>query len=235
VQVGNPLKYILLGLREAVTEYRRDAALSKLRLGNPSCVIRSQNLSEVNLGENVVILEGVSLKKVSLGSFSYVGCSSSLSNADVENFCSIGPNVKLGLAKHPSRTFVSTHPAFYSNQNAGCPLSFRKDKVFDDSVPATNIGSDVWIGANVIIPGGICIGTGAIVAAGSVVVKDVPPYAVVGGNPAQIIRYRFTGEQIEFLLASEWWKWPVETIRRNVEVFMNIEGFKTSVNEVLHI
>lgn len=69
----------------------------------------------------------------------------------------------------------------------------------------TIIGNDVWLGANVFIKRGVEVGDGAIVAAGAVVVKDVPPYAIVGGNPATIIRYRFENEIILLLLDLKWW------------------------------
>jgi len=69
-----------------------------------------------------------------------------------------------------------------------------------------------------------------MVAAGSVVVKDVPPYAIVGGNPAKVIRFRFSDEQIEILLASEWWNWPIDKISRNLVGFSDIEKFKAIVN-----
>lgn len=105
-------------------------------------------------------------------------------------------------------------------------MPFREDKIFDDSTPKTILANDIWIGANAIIPGGIRIGTGAIVAAGAVVVKDVPPYAIVGGNPAKIIRYRFSEEQIKALLESEWWDWPIEKIRQHIDGFSDIEKFQ---------
>ena len=204
--------------------------LVKLRVDHPDCTIMSRHIHEVRLGENVVILDRASLTNVCIESFSYVGCDSILFNVEVGKFCSVGPNVKIGLARHPSRTFVSSYPAFNSNCNEGCPLSFRDDKVFDDTAQKTCVGNDVWIGSNAIIPGGIRIGTGAIVAAGSVVVKDVPPYAVVGGNPANVIRLRFSDEQIEMLLASEWWYWPVEKLRHNADKFIDVEKFKAAGN-----
>jgi acetyltransferase-like isoleucine patch superfamily enzyme len=190
----------------------------------------SRHIYDARLGKNVAIHHRTILSRVWMGNFSYVACDSSLFNVDVGNYCSIGPHVQIGLARHPSSTFVSTYPAFYSNNNDGCPLSFREDKIFDDSAPKTSIGNDVWIGSNVIIPGGIRIGTGAIVAAGSVVVKDVPPYAVVGGNPAKVIRLRFSDEQIEMLLASEWWNWPIEKLRHHADSFMDVDKFRAIGN-----
>lgn len=204
--------------------------LVRLRVDHPSCTIMSRHIHDVRLGENVVILDGAILNSVCIESFSYVGCDSTLFNVEVGKFCSIGPNVKIGLARHPSKTFVSSYPAFNSNHNEGCPLSFRDDKVFDDSVQKTSVDNDVWIGSDAIIPGGIRIGTGAIVAAGSVVVKDVPPYAVVGGNPAKVIRLRFSEEQIEMLLASQWWNWPIEKLRQHADSFVDVEKFRAAVN-----
>lgn len=81
----------------------------------------------------------------------------------------------------------------------------------------TVIGNDVWLGYKSVIMSGVNIGDGAIVAAYSVVTKDVPPYAIVGGNPARIIRKRFTEEQIKQLLALKWWDWEIEKITANVQ------------------
>ena len=80
----------------------------------------------------------------------------------------------------------------------------------------TIVGSDVWTTENCLILAGVKIGDGAIVAAGAVVTKDVPPYAIVGGNPATLIRYRFTEEQIAALLEIRWWDWPDEKVRAAV-------------------
>ena len=80
----------------------------------------------------------------------------------------------------------------------------------------TVIGNDVWLGYGSTIMPGVTIGHGAIVAAKSVVTKDVPPYTIVGGNPAQEIRKRFSPEDIDRLLAMAWWDWPVEKITERV-------------------
>lgn len=212
------------------TSIHHAARLNKLREQNPTCRIMNASLQAVCLGESAAILDGVYLNQVSLGSFSYVSNNSKVVNTEIGNFCSIGPNVQIGLGPHPSRVFVSTYPAFYTDRNTGCPRSFRNDRIFDDSVPTTSIGNDVWIGANAIIPGGIAIADGAIVAAGSVVVKDIPSYAVVGGNPAQIIRYRFPEDHIALLQASKWWTWPIEKIVRNLDSFSDVERFKAIIN-----
>jgi len=217
--------------RARIKEAQRNAdTLRMLAEKNPTCKVMTIALTDVVMGEYVAIIPGAVLNKVNISDFSYISNDSVINNVDIGKFCSIGPHVQIGLAPHPSRVFVSTYPAFYSNFNGGCPMNFREDKIFDDSVPKTKISNDVWIGSHVIIPGGISIGTGAIVAAGAVVVKNVPPYAVVGGNPAKVIRYRFSEAQMEVLLASKWWDWPTEKICRNLDEFADIEKFKEIID-----
>lgn len=92
---------------------------------------------------------------------------------------------------------------------------------FDLPVKDTVIGNDVWIGYNSILMPGVTIGSGAIIASGSVVTRDVAPYTIVGGNPAQLIRKRFDENTIAALLDIAWWNWPVEKINANIPA---IEG-----------
>jgi carbonic anhydrase/acetyltransferase-like protein (isoleucine patch superfamily) len=81
------------------------------------------------------------------------------------------------------------------------------------------VGNDVWVGTRAIILSGVTIGDGAIVAAGSVVTKDVPPYAIVAGNPARLIRYRFSDETIAAMCRIRWWDWPLEVIEQEKAAF----------------
>ncbi|MFA9440470.1 Vat family streptogramin A O-acetyltransferase [Uliginosibacterium sp. sgz301328] len=82
----------------------------------------------------------------------------------------------------------------------------------------TLVGNDVWIGYDALIMPGVKIGNGAIVSAGAVVTKDVPAYAIVGGNPADVIRYRFSPDDIAMLEALAWWDWPIDRITRHLQV-----------------
>ena len=81
------------------------------------------------------------------------------------------------------------------------------------------IGNDVWIGSHALILGGVKIGDGAVIGAGAVVTKDVPPYAVVGGVPARIIKYRFSQEIIDKLLEIKWWNLPENILKENIKLF----------------
>lgn len=93
------------------------------------------------------------------------------------------------------------------------------------------IGSDVWLGYNTVIMPGVNIGHGAIIGTCAVVTKDVPPYAIVGGNPAQVIRYRFDDETIHILLGIAWWDWEIEKITRNLSTICqtDIEKLRQAV------
>ncbi|MBI5324137.1 MAG: CatB-related O-acetyltransferase [Ignavibacteriae bacterium] len=150
---------------------------------------------------------------------------------NIGRFCAIGENVRTHLGLHPSKEWVSVHPAFFSNQaQAGFTFTtanlFDEHKYIDDDKKfVVEIGNDVWIANNVIIMDGVKIGDGAVIGAGSIVTKDVEPYSVVGGVPAKIISKRFSDEQIEKLLKIKWWNWDYEKIKENSDLFSNIEKF----------
>ena len=107
--------------------------------------------------------------------------------------------------------------------------AFEESSIRDNK--AVVIGNDVWIGAYVSILPGVHIGDGAVIAAGAVVTKDVEPYAIVGGVPAKVIRYRFDRESIEALLQIKWWNWTHEKIEDNLELFYEPENFLKHIQE----
>ena len=164
-----------------------------------------------------------------LGYASYIGANSFL-NANVGRFSSIASGVTTVSGNHPTHTMVSTHPAFFSSKRR-CGMTFVNETMFEEVTYADSdnhhvvIGNDVWIGANVTIINGVHIGDGAIVAAGAVVVKDVPPYTVVGGVPAKEIKKRFTQEQIDFLQTYKWWNNDFNWYVEHAKYFSNIDKF----------
>jgi len=130
----------------------------------------------------------------------------------VGRYCSIAANVKVFNRNHPS-DFKSTHGFFFNPS-----LKYCKEELVD-YIPLT-IGGDVWIGDSArILPNVRNIGDGAVIAAGAVVNKDVPPYAVVVGNPACVVRYRFSKEVIESLLESKWWEKDIEEILPDIKEY----------------
>ena len=174
-------------------------------------------------GEYVTIYDNVSLHKCVVGDFTFIASDSLIYNTKIGKFCSIASGVKCGLGIHPSRTFVSTHPAFYSTKKQA-QITFA-DKCYFEENKSVLIGNDVWIGANAVLLDGIKVGDGAIIAAGAVVTKNVPPYAIVGGVPAKIIKFRFRSDQIEFLMKFKWWEKEVGWLRKNWRLFHNVDEF----------
>lgn len=144
-----------------------------------------------------------------------------ISDVHIGKYCSIAQNVIADCGWHHNSDWVTTYPlnVFFEGLKhiTGHPRS--KGDI--------HIGNDCWIGEGVIIMGGVSIGDGAIVAAGSIVTKNVEPYQVVGGCPAKHIKMRFKAEQIAELLKIKWWNWTEEKITENGELLMqpDIEKF----------
>ena len=159
-----------------------------------------------------------------IGYCSYIGDDSYIV-AEIGRYCSIGSNVKVAIGKHPSRDFVSTHPAFFSPSLSKCGKTFVQEMLFDEKNHTTSIGNDVWIGEGVLILEGATIGDGAIIAAGAVVSSNVEPYSIVGGVPAKIIRYRFGECQRRRLANIKWWEMSESWILSHVKYFNNINLF----------
>ena len=161
----------------------------------------------------------------SFGFGSYVGINASIIYAKIGRFSSIGPHVRVTSGKHPTEGFASMHPAFYSiRKQVG--FTFVDVQKYDeglDKISHTSIGNDVWIGDSAIIIEGITVGDGAVIAAGSVVTKDVPAYAIVAGVPAKILKYRFNDAQREDLLDIQWWNKDIKWIKKNAEKFSDVD------------
>ena len=139
------------------------------------------------VADNARVYAPFFLHSVEVGAYSYVAKNSNITNCIIGKFCSIGPNFCCGLGIHPTEG-ISTSPIFYSPSKVNGSSLVQQPKVEESR--HTLIGNDVFIGANVTVLDGVTIGDGAVIGAGAVVTKDVPDYAVVGGNPAHIIKMR---------------------------------------------
>jgi len=174
------------------------------------CAIDFQSKIDVN----VHILSNTMINNSKISSYSYIGRNCIVQNTEIGKFCSIANDVFIGLGKHPIEHF-STATIFYRRNNTLNISLVDKNLDFEEYEPI-KIGSDVWIGARTIIMDGVKIGHGAIIAANSVVTKDIPSYAIVGGVPAKIIKYRFNKEKIKKILDSEWWTWDLNKIKKQI-------------------
>lgn len=155
---------------------------------------------------------------ISVGMYTYGGVFNSNNVAEgtvVGRYCSIAPTVYIFNKNHPYKR-ISQHPFFYNPS-----LKLIKEVNIDSSKLV--IGHDVWIGEHAIITPSVTeIGIGAVVAAGAVVTKNVPNFAIVGGNPAKVIGYRFEPKKQEVVMKSQWWNRSIEEIKEsNLEIFIS--------------
>lgn len=184
----------------------------------------------VSLGCNCFVGRFTHLINSSVGRYTYMCNNCEFNNCKIGSFCSISGNVKVILGSHPSSKWISTHPLFFS-KNTFAGKGFIDENRFEEFKKTANgfsceIGNDVWIGSNVNILQGLTIGDGAIIGANSLVTKDVPPYAIVGGNPARIIKMRFSDDDIKFLSEIKWWNWDIERIKAASLYFNDINELK---------
>lgn len=197
---------------------------------------------EVLLSEKPFIHEETVLKNTQLGAFTEVGISNFIENSVLDDysytgqfcfiqnttigkFSNIAAMVRIGPTDHPYER-PSLHHFTYRSKMYG--FSDQDDMPFFEQRKSqiAKIGHDTWIGHGAIIQPGVTIGDGAIVGSGAIVTKDVPPYAIVVGVPAKIIKYRFSEETIAALQRIQWWNWSYDMIKERLEDFrFDIENF----------
>ncbi len=232
-------------------EIKNSALNRNIRIGTFTHIIRTNVLNNVTIykncwlvdsfvGNNALIGDGSKVDKSHLGNFvrigknnhlyhtllnnhSYTGQNTVIMYSNIGKFCSISWNVTIGGAQHDYKR-ITTHAFLYNdfNQLNGGQVFYNR---FD--LPC-NFGNDVWVGANSVILRGVNIGDGVVIGAGSIVTKSVPPYAIVVGNPAKIIKFRFSEDIIERLLKLKWWEKDDGFIRKHCDLFA-----KEPTNEIL--
>ena len=168
---------------------------------------------------------------VKVGKYSYIGRNNGVTNAQIGNFCSIGSFVTIGGGVHPLNR-ISTSPLFYDEGNDWKTSEYISENNKEVDQLLTVVGNDVWIGDYSYIKAGVTVGDGVIIGAGAVVTKDVPPYAVVGGVPARVIRYRFPEEVIGRLLELKWWDKDHEWLKKHVSLFAKEDISLSDLNSI---
>ncbi len=170
-----------------------------------SKVIRKFKFPAVNNSEihkSSKVTTGSTIINSTIDKYSYIGNDSKVIEANIGKFCSIAHDVIIGGGRHPIN-WVSTSPVFYKGKNV-LKKNFSNENFLESK--KTVIDNDVWIGSNVLIKGGVHIANGVIVGMGSIVTKDIPPYEIWAGNPAKLIKKRFSNKIIEELEKSKWWE-----------------------------
>jgi acetyltransferase-like isoleucine patch superfamily enzyme len=153
-----------------------------------------------------------------VGRYSYIGSGTIFGDVRIGRFCSIAGDFSIISGDHPL-DYLSTHPFAYNNEIFGDDpeyrnIDFKINRPIPKPSPPLEIGNDVWIGSRAIILKKVrSIGNGAVIGAGAIVTKDIPAYAVVGGNPARILKYRFDEATICKLEDLRWWELPLCQIK----------------------
>lgn len=185
-------------------------------------------LASLLLNETIVIMQSKipelipADSRVSVGQFTYGNPQFMLwddaERIQIGSFCSIANEVVIFGGGEHRTDWVTTFPL---------RIAFDDPLAGKDGHPAskgsTKIGNDVWIGYRAIILSGVTICDGVVIGAGAVVTSDVPPYAIVVGNPAKIVRYRFSTSEIEKLVVLRWWEWSIDKIKANIPMLCSTE------------
>jgi phosphonate metabolism protein (transferase hexapeptide repeat family) len=183
-------------------------------------------LREAAIGRRCEILANTRVEYAALGDYSYLGENCDVADAAIGKFTAIANAVRIGAPNHPmgrpSQHRFTYCPEYYE-------ASATRDRGFfaDRRAAKVTIGNDCWIGHGAIILPSVIVGDGAVIAAGAVVSRNVPPYTIVGGVPARPIRRRFPDAVAERLVRIAWWDWPDEVIFERLDDFRSesIEQF----------
>ena len=184
-------------------------------IGDDSDLVGSVMSDRSELGRRNII------RNSTIGRGSYTGTNTIIKNASIGNYCMIGWNVSIGGGNHNTGN-VSMYTDYWYKRTFGIEADGISQNEIAEPVV---IGSDVWIGAGANILNGVEIGDGAVIAAGAVVIRNVPPYCIVGGVPAKTLKYRFDTEIIKMLEIIRWWDWPEQKIKDNMSFLRNKPSF----------
>ena len=149
----------------------------------------------------------------------------------IGRYCSIADQVEILLGGNHRTDWVTTYP--FAAMRGLWPEATAGDD-YHASRGDVRIGHDVWLGSGAMIMSGVTIGHGAVIAARAVVTKDVPPFAIVGGNPAKLIRYRFADEIIQALVETAWWDLPRDTVATLIPLLQSerLDDFIRAIREL---
>lgn len=200
-------------------------SIKKIRNNNPTCLIQygAKVSGETLLGKYTSVFQNAILVNSKIGNYTYIQKDSRIYYATIGNFCSIAEQVVVGAANH--RMDIPTASPYFDQSFSYLPKIFKTGEVNMVEVKGVSIGHGVWLGIRSIILDGVTIGDGAIVAAGAVVTKDVPPFTIVGGVPAHPIRKCFDDDTIDNLLKIEWWNQTDEWIEDNKLALVDMHKF----------
>ena len=184
------------------------------------------SLQDARLGAYTEVGARTILTEVTMDDYSYVVNDSQVTYTSIGKFCSIAAMTRINPGNHPMHRATQAH---FTYRASAYFAGEEDDHAFFDwrRSHRVTIGHDVWIGHGAIVLPGRNVGTGAVIAAGAIVTRDIPPYAIVAGNPAKIIRMRFSEDAVTRLATLAWWNWSHERLRQALPDFrsLSVEDF----------
>ncbi len=198
----------------------------KPKLSKTPLLHEGASVVKSTLGHYVEIGAQARLNEVKFGDYSYCDRFADLSFSIVGKFANIAAFARVNPGNHPTwraslHHFMYRSSAYFEGEDDEAEFfEWRRENL-------CSLGHDTWLGNSALVLPGRVVGTGAVVGAGAIVTKDVPCYAIVAGNPAQVIKMRFPDPVIERLLALEWWDWDHAALHRALPDFrtMDVEAF----------
>jgi phosphonate metabolism protein (transferase hexapeptide repeat family) len=191
------------------------------RLGLTALIDPTARVTQATLGRYTEIGARTSFVEATMGDYSYVVNDADIIYTTIGKFCSIAAHTRINPGNHPMHRASQSHFTYRASRYFE---GADDDAAFFDwrrSHPV-HIGHDVWIGHGAVILPGRCVGHGAVIAAGAIVTKDVAPYAIVAGNPARLVKWRFDAHTVEQLQALAWWDWDHATLKTALPDFRHL-------------
>lgn len=188
----------------------RNAVVVDSEVGNGVTIGDDTTIARCKVGNNVAFNRRSYINDSSIGAFSYSGSNTTINFTSIGKFCSLARNVDIGGFNH-DYCKVTTMPMFRFKQLSGGTNPEVGEKEL------CRVGNDVWIAAGTQILHKVSVGDGSVIGGGAVVTRDVPPYAIVAGVPAKVIKFRFDEKTIEELMQIRWWDWPENIVLENIE------------------
>lgn len=186
-------------------------------------ISQDTKIVDCNLGRYTEIYSGVSILECSLGDFTYMAEYSSAVYSIIGKFCSIAPHSSINPGNHPLHK-AALHHFTYRSTKYGLDTSDDEDFFQWRRGNSVILGNDVWIGYGAVVLPGVTIGTGSAVGAGAIVTKDVPPFTIVGGSPAQEIRKRFDDTVCGAMMRIGWWDWEYSDLKNRLKDFRDLSA-----------
>jgi len=189
-----------------------------LKLSREPTIGRDTGLTHTTLGVWTEVGDRCTLDNVVMGDYSYCGADCIMQNTEIGKFANIAAHVRLGPTAHPLDRPTLHH---FTYRRVAYGFAETDDQAFFDARAdkVLTIGHDTWFGHGAIVMPGLTIGTGAVIGAGSVVTRNVEPWTIVAGNPARVIRRRFSPEVAEAMERIRWWDWSHDELRERLADF----------------